>query len=164
MDSWLSNRFPALTKTKKKRERERGTSVPLTNFNSCPCLSLPAEAGEEKINGWSRDSPIQQSRTCRSRAPRELIIENAGEIIFSTREHIIPCFYFQPLDEREYRELASTIGRLVNSAPFAITSMMIEICFGRIIRYAARNFVRLIAHRFTRYDTWNPTYYENSFS
>lgn len=47
---------------------------------------------------------IQQSRTCRSRAPRELIIENAGEIIFSTREHIIPCSYFQPFDEREYRE------------------------------------------------------------
>lgn len=64
------------------------------------------EAGEEKIKGRSRDAvpdPVARTResnaggeraTCRSRAPRELIIENASEIIFSTREHPTRCFLF----------------------------------------------------------------------
>lgn len=79
---------------------------------SRPCLSLSfrsplsVEAGEEKIKGRSRDAvpdPVARTResnaggeraTCRSRAPRELIIENASEIIFSTREHPTRCFLF----------------------------------------------------------------------
>lgn len=109
MDSSLSNRFPALTEEKKKvecpsNEFQRGCSRPCLSLSFRSPLSV--EAGEEKIKGRSRDAvpdPVARTResnaggeraTCRSRAPRELIIENASEIIFSTREHPTRCFLF----------------------------------------------------------------------
>lgn len=104
-----------VTDSRLSRKKRKKSSVPLTNFNEVArapaflsrfVLHFQVEAGEEKIKGRSRDAvpdPVARTResnaggeraTCRSRAPRELIIENASEIIFSTREHPTRCFLF----------------------------------------------------------------------